>query len=55
MGAFVELLTVAHARELIHEPTSVPNEVRFMTNIDRLHVSAPGCRPQEDALSTVFY
>jgi hypothetical protein len=45
----------AHTGELICEPRSTPNEIQFMTNNDHLHVFAPGCHPQEEALSLVFY
>jgi hypothetical protein len=30
----------------VHRPTTVLNKIKFMTSINLLQVSAPGCHPQ---------
>ena len=46
----VILLILCIFLQLIHQPRNALNKIQFMTSIKLLHVSAPGCHPQEISL-----
>jgi len=38
-------MTIKYMKQAIHQPTDARNKIRFMTNVELLHVPAPGCHP----------